>query len=66
MTASQKTGDASRAFHSRFVQRLRRRYAAELHLLAPGAPVREHMVATYAALRTRGDNAADALRIVRQ
>ena len=66
MTASQKTGDALRAVHSRFVQRLRRRYAAELHLLAPGAPVREHMAATYAALRTRGDSAADALRIVRQ
>ena len=66
MTASQKTGDALRAVHSRFVQRLRRRYAAELHFLAPGAPVREHMAATYAALRTRGDSAADALRIVRQ
>ena len=66
MTASQKTGDALRAVHSRFVQRLRRRYAAELHLLAPGVPVREHMAATYAALRTRGDSAADALRIVRQ
>ena len=29
------------ADHSRFVQRVRRRYAAELPLLPPGAPVRE-------------------------
>ncbi|SCK61967.1 glutamate-ammonia-ligase adenylyltransferase [Variovorax sp. HW608] len=52
--------------HSRFVQRLRRRYAAELSLLPPGAPVLAHMAAAYESLRGRGDNAADALRIVRQ
>ncbi|WP_038202305.1 bifunctional [glutamate--ammonia ligase]-adenylyl-L-tyrosine phosphorylase/[glutamate--ammonia-ligase] adenylyltransferase [Xenophilus azovorans] len=52
--------------HSRFVQRLRRRYAAELPLLPPGAPLRPHMEAAYAALRGRGDAAGDALRIVRQ
>ncbi|WP_431274789.1 bifunctional [glutamate--ammonia ligase]-adenylyl-L-tyrosine phosphorylase/[glutamate--ammonia-ligase] adenylyltransferase [Variovorax ureilyticus] len=52
--------------HSRFVQRLRRRYAAELPLLPPGAPVLAHMAAAYESLRGRGDNAADALRIVRQ
>ena len=54
------------AVHSRFVQRLRRRYAVELPWLAPGAPLREHMIATYATLRARGDSVADALRIVRQ
>ncbi|MFT4268270.1 MAG: bifunctional [glutamate--ammonia ligase]-adenylyl-L-tyrosine phosphorylase/[glutamate--ammonia-ligase] adenylyltransferase, partial [Xenophilus sp.] len=52
--------------HSRFVQRLRRRYAAELPLLPPGAPLRAHMQAAYDALRGRGDAAGDALRIVRQ
>lgn len=52
--------------HSRFAQRLRRRYAAELALLAPGAPGTDSMAAAYAALRARGDSAADALRIVRQ
>ncbi|MBO9514382.1 MAG: bifunctional [glutamate--ammonia ligase]-adenylyl-L-tyrosine phosphorylase/[glutamate--ammonia-ligase] adenylyltransferase [Variovorax sp.] len=52
--------------HSRFVQRLRRRYAAELSLLPPGAPVLAHMESAYQSLRSRGDSAADALRIVRQ
>lgn len=52
--------------YSRFVQRLRRRYAAELPLLPPGEPLRAHMAEAYQALRARGDTAADALRIVRQ
>ncbi|MDM0039498.1 bifunctional [glutamate--ammonia ligase]-adenylyl-L-tyrosine phosphorylase/[glutamate--ammonia-ligase] adenylyltransferase [Variovorax sp. J22G21] len=52
--------------HSRFVQRLRRRYAGELALLPPGAPVRPHMITAFEALRTRGDTVGDALRIVRQ
>jgi glutamate-ammonia-ligase adenylyltransferase len=52
--------------YSRFVQRLRRRYAAELALLPPGNPVHGHMAAAFDALRGRGDNTADALRIVRQ
>ena len=52
--------------YSRFVQRLRRRYAAELPLLPPGEPVRAHMAEAYQALRARGDTVADALRIVRQ
>ncbi len=52
--------------HSRFVQRLRRRYAGELSLLPAGAPVRESMQQAYDALRARGDAAGDALRIVRQ
>jgi glutamate-ammonia-ligase adenylyltransferase len=51
---------------SRFIQRLRRRYAAELSLLPPGEPLRPHMAEAYRALRARGDNVADALRIVRQ
>ncbi|MGO4392652.1 bifunctional [glutamate--ammonia ligase]-adenylyl-L-tyrosine phosphorylase/[glutamate--ammonia-ligase] adenylyltransferase [Variovorax sp. M-6] len=52
--------------YSRFVQRLRRRYAVELPLLPPGEPVRAHMAEAYQALRARGDTVADALRIVRQ
>jgi len=52
--------------HSRFAQRLRRRYAAELPLLAPGIPDPASMQATYEALRARGDTPATALRILRQ
>lgn len=80
MTASLQTGSiatpcdnaapvavaAPLATHSRFVQRLRRRYAGELALLPPGVPLREHMLTAYDALRARGDAVGDALRIVRQ
>jgi glutamate-ammonia-ligase adenylyltransferase len=52
--------------HSRFVQRLRRRYPGELPLLPEGAPRRAAMQATYDVLRARGDAAGVALRIVRQ
>ncbi|ROZ79107.1 bifunctional [glutamate--ammonia ligase]-adenylyl-L-tyrosine phosphorylase/[glutamate--ammonia-ligase] adenylyltransferase [Ramlibacter sp. WS9] len=52
--------------HSRFAQRLRRRYAGELPLLATGHPTRDLIAGTYAALRARGDDPATALRIVRQ
>ena len=52
--------------HSRFVQRLRRRYASDLGLLAEGAPRRAAMEATYDRLRARSDGVGDALRIVRQ
>lgn len=52
--------------HSRFVQRLRRRYPGELPLLPPGEPRRPAMQATYDVLRARGDAAGVALRIVRQ
>ncbi|MDM0035987.1 bifunctional [glutamate--ammonia ligase]-adenylyl-L-tyrosine phosphorylase/[glutamate--ammonia-ligase] adenylyltransferase [Variovorax sp. J22P271] len=51
---------------SRFIQRLRRRYVAELSLLPPGEPLRAQMADAYRALRARGDSVADALRIVRQ
>ena len=52
--------------HSRFVQRLRRRYAAELNLLPKGTPTRATMQITFEVLQARGDNVADALRTVRQ
>lgn len=54
------------AASSRFVQRLRRRYAGELALLPAGEPRRPAMAQAYAVLRERGDSVADALRIVRQ
>jgi glutamate-ammonia-ligase adenylyltransferase len=52
--------------YSRFAQRLRRRYSAELCLLPPGHPALPMMVIAYAALRERGDDAGTALRILRQ
>jgi glutamate-ammonia-ligase adenylyltransferase len=51
---------------SRFAQRLRRRYAAELSLLPAGHPTQPLMAAAYATLRERGDDAGTALRILRQ
>ena len=50
--------------YSRFVQRLRRRYANELHLLPKGAPVLATMQACFVALR-HTHNCADALRMLR-
>ncbi|RZI97364.1 MAG: bifunctional [glutamate--ammonia ligase]-adenylyl-L-tyrosine phosphorylase/[glutamate--ammonia-ligase] adenylyltransferase [Variovorax sp.] len=58
--------EAGLSAHSRFVQRLRRRYANELHFLPPGTPLRSSMGVAYEALRARGDAAGDALRILRQ
>jgi glutamate-ammonia-ligase adenylyltransferase len=52
--------------HSRFAQRLRRRYAGELALLAPGEPSLENIRSAYSALLARGDCVAVALRILRQ
>src|SRR5688572_4128500 len=52
--------------HSRFAQRLRRRYAGQLALLAPGTPIREAMGAAYDLLRKQGHDTGTALRILRQ
>ena len=54
------------AAHSRFFQRLHRRYGAQLALLAPGAPVRSSMASTLAALQASGHDTGAALRILRQ
>ncbi len=54
------------AGYSRFVQRLRRRYAGQLPLLAEGAPGKSAMAAVYEALRGQGQSPSDALRILRQ
>lgn len=52
--------------HSRFVQRLRRRYEAELPLLPAGAPRRAAMQATLEHLLGEGHALGAALRILRQ
>ena len=57
---------AMAAQHSRLVQRLRRRYADELPLLAPGTPDAARMADTLAQLRTQGHATGAALRILRQ
>src|SRR4051812_35334732 len=61
------TDDGALSSHSRFAQRLRRRYAGELALLPPGAPARDGMAAAYEALRaSRGLDVPSALRVLRQ
>jgi len=52
--------------YSRFVQRLRRRYASQLHLLPPGPPVRATMTATLGVLLDSGLEVGAALRTLRQ
>ena len=54
------------AEHSRYVQRIRRRYAAELSLLPPGPPERTVMAQTLAALREQGLELGAGLRVLRQ
>nr|WP_090047655.1 bifunctional [glutamate--ammonia ligase]-adenylyl-L-tyrosine phosphorylase/[glutamate--ammonia-ligase] adenylyltransferase [Limnohabitans sp. 2KL-27] len=52
--------------YSRFVQRLHRRYGAELPLLPPGAPTRDSLNTAYAALQAKGLDTSAALRVLRQ
>jgi [glutamine synthetase] adenylyltransferase / [glutamine synthetase]-adenylyl-L-tyrosine phosphorylase len=52
--------------HSRFAQRVRRRYASELSLLAPAPLSRASMDAAYSRLRALGHDAGTSLRILRQ
>ena len=59
------TAPTASADHSRFVQRIRRRYAAELPLLAPGLPRRDVITALVATLAATRPLAA-ALRVARQ
>ncbi len=53
------------AQHSRFAQRIRRRFEAELSLLPTGTPGPAHLHAVYDALKSRGQDCASALRITR-
>jgi glutamate-ammonia-ligase adenylyltransferase len=57
---------AARADHSRFVQRVRRRYAADLALLPPGAPGVDAIYALVARLQAGGRTLPAALRVARQ
>lgn len=54
------------AAHSRFVQRIRRRYAVELDALPPGLPRREVMTALIEQLMRGGRSLPSALRVTRQ
>ncbi len=54
------------AGRSRFVQRLRRRYAQELSLLPAGVPTRAAMEATCEGLRGQGHDTGASLRVLRQ
>jgi len=54
------------ASHSRFVQRLQRRYSELLPVLPAGAPTRESLTYTLGVLRERGLTLDAALRVLRQ
>ena len=54
------------ALHSRFVQRLQRRYADLMPLLPPGAPTRDTLTAALQSLRGRDLPLDAALRVLRQ
>jgi glutamate-ammonia-ligase adenylyltransferase len=56
----------ARADHSRFVQRIRRRYAHELALLAPGLPTRSRIDALIDRLQVDGRSLGSAMRVARQ
>ena len=57
---------AASAAHSRFVQRVRRRYAAERPLLPPGAPDFDTITALVQRLQREGRELNAALRVARQ
>ncbi len=52
--------------YSRFVQRIRRRYAGQMECLPPGAPVRAGMEVTLQTLLAQGLATGAALRVLRQ
>ncbi|MDP3231049.1 MAG: bifunctional [glutamate--ammonia ligase]-adenylyl-L-tyrosine phosphorylase/[glutamate--ammonia-ligase] adenylyltransferase [Acidovorax sp.] len=54
------------AEHSRFYQRLHRRYENDLPLLPAGTPARATMEQAYGVLRARGCDTGTALRVLRQ
>lgn len=63
---NQRIPDGPLAEHSRFYQRLHRRYASDLALLPPGTPVLATMEQAYEALIARGCDTGTALRMLRQ
>src|SRR6478735_2214600 len=58
--------DIPLAMYSRFVQRVRRRYANELALLPAGVPDRAAILAVVERLQAEGSSLVAALRIARQ
>ena len=68
MDSALLTPDLSGALaeHSRVVQRIRRRYAAELALLPPGLPDAAAITALVQRLHAEGRPLASALRVARQ
>ncbi len=66
--ASQNASNAAPvlASHSRFVQRIRRRYPAELALLPAGLPTREVIIALVDRLKADGRAIGAAMRVARQ
>ena len=52
--------------HSRYAQRIRRRYSSELHLLASGLPTADNMQQLLSGLKLGGADTSSALRITRQ
>jgi len=60
------SGPRAAAEHSRFVQRIRRRYAAELVLLPAGLPDAAGITALVQRLQADGRALASALRVARQ
>ncbi len=64
--ASSTTGNSTAsAAHSRFVQRVRRRYADELALLAAGLPAAAEVTTLVNTLQSAGRDVASALRVAR-
>jgi glutamate-ammonia-ligase adenylyltransferase len=53
------------ALHSRFAQRVHRRFEQQMHLLQPGLPTPTHLASTLSALKSTGYDSASALRITR-
>ncbi len=64
--AASSRGVGRGADYSRYVQRIRRRYAEHLAYLPEGAPEREHMRVAYERLKSQGHATGVALRILRQ
>src|SRR4249919_3331114 len=54
------------AEHSRFVQRIRRRYPAERAAMPPGLPGRDSIVALIEQLQRQGRDLGSAMRVARQ
>jgi glutamate-ammonia-ligase adenylyltransferase len=64
-TAAAPASPGALAEHSRFVQRVRRRYERELPLLPAGLPSRAAMLSLVEALQAQGRSLASALRVAR-